>query len=161
MEVEDPDRRQRIGRAVEQLVELRERRVELIHEDPAHRVDDRDLVAGIGVVDEPAAAGCLVRIVDRPQDGAIGVEVLVDLALIPDVVAAGDDVNAAVEQLLGQARGETGTGRHVLTVRDDEIDVPVVPQLRQDGGHRQPARLADDVADDADANLVAAGAHRA
>ena len=161
MEVEDPDRRQRIGRAVEQLVELRERRIELVHEDAAHRVDDRDLVAGIGVVDEPAAARCLVGVVDRPKDGAIGVEVLVDLALVPDVVAAGDDVDAAAEQLLGQARGETGTRRDVLAVRDDEVDVPVVPKLGQDGGHRQPARFADDVADDADAKLVAAGAHRA
>ena len=36
MEVEDPDRRERIGGAIEELVELRERRIELVHEDPAH-----------------------------------------------------------------------------------------------------------------------------
>ena len=138
MEVEDPDRRQRIGRAVEQLVELRERRVELVHEDAAHGVDDRDLVAGIGVVDEPAAAGCLVGVVDRAQDGAIGVEIVVDLALVPDVVAAGDDVDAAAEQLLGQARGEPGAGRDVLAVGDDEVDVQLVAQVGQ-GVHRPPA----------------------
>ena len=57
MEVEDPDRRQRLGGAVEELVELRERRVELVHEDAAHGVDDRDLVAVIGVMDEPAPPG--------------------------------------------------------------------------------------------------------
>ena len=55
MEVEDPERRQRLDAAVEQLVELRERRVELVHEDAAHGVDDGDLVAGIGVVHQPAA----------------------------------------------------------------------------------------------------------
>ena len=130
MEVEDPDRRERIGGAIEELVELREWRIELVHEDAAHGVDDRDLVAAIGVVDEPAPTGRLVGVVDRPQDGAIRVEVLVDLALVPDVVAAGDHVDAAAQQLLGQARGETGTGRDVLAVRDHEVDVPLMPQLR-------------------------------
>ena len=130
MEVEDPDRRQRIGRAIEQLVELRERRVELVHEDAAHGVDDRDLVAGIGVVDEPAAPGSLVGVVDRAQDGPIGVEVVVDLALVPDVVAAGDDVDAAAEQLLGQAGGQPRAGRHVLAVGDDEVDVVLVRAAR-------------------------------
>ena len=89
-------------------------------------VDDRDLVAAIGVMDEPAATGRLVGVVDRPQDGAIGVEVLVDLALVPDVVAARDHVDAAAQQLLGEARGEAHAGRDVLAVRDHEIDVPLM-----------------------------------
>ena len=102
---------------------LRERRVELVHEDAAHGVDDGDLFAGIGVVHEPAAAGGLVGVVDRPQDGPIGVEVVVDLALVPDVVAAGDDVDPAAEQLLGQARGQARPGGGVLAVGDDHVEV--------------------------------------
>ena len=49
----DPDPGQRLGSAVEQLVELRERRVELVHEDAAHDVDDGDLGTVISVVDQP------------------------------------------------------------------------------------------------------------
>jgi hypothetical protein len=104
----------------------------------------------------------------HPRPGAVSaqhrttaVEVVVDLSLVPDVVAAGDDVDAAPEQLLGQARGQAGTRRDVLTVGDDHVQRHLVTELWQRVHHGQPSGLADDVADDADADLPARAAHRA
>ena len=106
MEVDEAQDRQGLGCAVEEGVGVGERRVELVHEHAAHEVDDGHRLAVGQVMDQPAAAGRVVGVVGRAQDRAIGVEVLVDLALVPDVVAAGQDVHPAVEQLLGQGRGE-------------------------------------------------------
>ena len=61
VEVEDAHRRQRLGGAVEQRVHGGERRVELVHEDAAHGVDDCHPLAVRQLVDQPAAAGRVVR----------------------------------------------------------------------------------------------------
>ena len=49
-------------------------------------------------------------------------EVVDDLALVPDVVSGGDDVDAELEEFLGQRRSDAEAGRRVFAVRDDEID---------------------------------------
>ncbi len=164
MEVEQANRRERLGGAVEQVVEGAERRVELVHEDTAHGIDDRDLVTIGQVVDEPATAGRIGRVVDRAQDRDIGVEMGIDLALVPDVVAAGDDVDAAGQQLVRERRREAHPGCDVLAVGDDEVEVELVPEVRQRMADRDAPGLADDVADHPDAQAIIASpgiGHRA
>ncbi len=52
-----------------------------------------------GVEDAPAVAGhALVAVVEWSQDARLPVELGDDLALVPDVVAAGDHVDARIEQ---------------------------------------------------------------
>ena len=76
-------------RLVEQPVGVGERVVDRLHVGAALEVDHRELGAVERVVDAPAAARDLVRaVVERPQDALARVEVRVDLALVPDVVAA-------------------------------------------------------------------------
>ena len=55
------------------------------------------------VVDAPAAAGHALRpVVERPQDALVAVEDRVDLALVPDVVAGRDHVDARGEDRIGR-----------------------------------------------------------
>jgi len=87
-------------------------------------------VAAIGqVMDQPAATGCLVGIVHRPQERTVGVQVVVDLTLVPDVVAAGDHVDSAIEHLVGQRWRDAHPRGQVLTVGDDhvEVELPAKP----------------------------------
>ena len=89
VEVDQADRRQRLGGLVEQPVGVGERVLDRLHVGPALEVDDRDVGAVHRLVGAPATAGDLVRaVVERPQDPVVGLEVRVDLALVPDVVAA-------------------------------------------------------------------------
>ena len=75
--------------------------------------------------------GASSRVVQGAQHGAIRVQVGVDLALVPDVVAAGDDVNPVREQLLRQAGGQAGPGSQVLAVGDHQVEVQLGAQLAQ------------------------------
>jgi hypothetical protein len=77
------------------------------------------------------------------------------------VIPAGDDVDSALQQLLGQARRQSRPGGRVLAIGDDHVQLELVPQVGQRLHHRQPSRLADDVADEADAKLSRGGRHRA
>jgi hypothetical protein len=60
-----------------------------------------------------------------------GVEVVNDLALIPDMVAGRKNVNAYLEQVLGQRRGDAEAGGCVLSVGEHEINGVLFYENRQ------------------------------
>jgi hypothetical protein len=49
-------------------------------------------------------------------------EIIDDFALIPDVVAGGDDVDVEIEQFLSERGCDAEAGGRVLAVGNDEID---------------------------------------
>ena len=123
VEVDEPDRRQRLGRLVEQRVGVGERVLDRLHVRPALEVDDRELGAVERLEDAPAAAGHAVgAVVQRPQDAIVRLEVRVDLALVPDVVAGRDHVDAGREERLGGRRRQAHAAGDVLAVGRDEVD---------------------------------------
>ena len=67
----------------------------------------------------------------------------------------------ASQQLLGEGWGEAHAGGHVLAVGDDEVDLQLSAQVRQGVGNGRPPRLADDVADQQDAQPRRGAAHLA
>ena len=67
----------------------------------------------------PRRAG---REVQRPQQPRVAVDIADDLAPVPDVVAGGDDVDAAVIELGADLVGDAEAVRGVLAVDDDEIE---------------------------------------
>ena len=151
VEVDEADRRQGLGGLVEQPVGLRERVVDLLHVGAALEVDDRELVAVERVIDAPSATRDAVgAVVERSQDALALVEVLVDLALVPDVVAGRDDVDARIEQRLGRGSGEPHPAGDVLAIGGDEVDAPLVADARQDVLDRHAPGLPDDVPDHQD-----------
>ena len=67
-------------------------------------------------------------------------EVLDDLALVPDVVAGRHHVDAEIEKLLRQRRRDSEPRRGIFAVRDDQIRRMGSHQLRQTLFHDRPPR---------------------
>ena len=76
-----------------------------------------------GVDDPAAASGRAGRIIRRPDDPVGLVERAAELALVPDVVAGGDEVDAGREHLVGGLLREPEAAGGVFAVGDHEIDV--------------------------------------
>ena len=94
-------------------------------------------VPSMRLVRAPAAARDLVRaVVERPQDAVVRLEERVDLALVPDVVAGRDDVDAVREEGLGGGRRQAHAAGDVLAVGGDEVDAALLAQA----GQRAPRR---------------------
>ncbi len=127
-----------------------ERVVDGRHEDAAHQVDHADLDAVGRRERPPAAAGQARRIVRGPQDAVGLVQLAAELALVPDVVAAGDEVDAGREHRLGGLRGQAEAARRVLAVGDHRVDVVLLPRELEMLLENLAARRTHDVADDKD-----------
>ena len=75
-------------------------------------------------------------------------EILDDFPALPDVVAAGDDVNAGGEKLLHNSRRDAEAGGGVFAIGDAEVDLPLGEDIREPIVHDLAAGRADDVADE-------------
>ncbi len=80
----------------------------------------------------------LVRIVSRSEEPRPLWKVLLDLALVPDVVAAGQHVEPEGKEFLGHQGGDAEAARRVLNVRNREMDVFFGHNSRQMSGHNAP-----------------------
>src|SRR3981081_332743 len=74
-------------------------------------------------------------------------EVVEDLALVPNVIAGSDDVNIEFEQLFGQRRRNAETRGRILSIRNDDINRLVADNSRQPILDDQPSRPSKNVAD--------------
>ena len=99
------------------------------HEDAALKVDDGVALASrqLALIDTEARSANSV--VGRAQDAAaanVGFggdgHVLEDLALVPDVVAGGDDMGAEVEEFFCDGGGDAEAAGGVFAVDDEEVD---------------------------------------
>ena len=94
-----------------------------------------------------AAAGAPVLKVGGAQDARIFVQKRVHGDLAEAVVAAGEDIGAAVEQGLRLARDDAVGGGGVLAVDDDKVYGVFPLQPRKFPDKRVHAGFPDDVAD--------------
>src|SRR6266436_839965 len=77
----------------------------------------------------PAGPGRALREIGGPQDTGIAIDVRNDLALIPDVIARRQDVDATIVELAAKAFGQAETARRVLCVYHHKVDVELPPQV--------------------------------
>ena len=119
--------------------------VEGVHEQPAHDVQDHDLAAPAGVEHDRAAPGRAAGVVVRAQDAPLPVEQAHGLALVPDVIAAADDIDPGGENFLTDLFRDAEAAGRVLAVGDDEIDAELAAQARQVPGQRLAPGPADDI----------------
>src|SRR5580704_18678312 len=98
MEIHYDDRRSS-AQVGDQRVGATERIVHRRHKGPPHQVEhpDGNAVDGKGT-GTPARRGR--RIVCRSDDTVAALEVLAKITLVENVIAAGDEINAALEHLL-------------------------------------------------------------
>src|ERR1039458_1236800 len=104
----------------------------------------------------PTKARGPCRIICRAQDATGqghlisvgGVQVIDNLALVPNVIAGGDDINAEFEQLLRNLWSDAEAPGGVLAVGDGEFDAVLPLQLWQtlvnDDAPRTPENVTDE-----------------
>ena len=127
-----------------------------VHEDAAAEIDDGIGHAGLRGSLEDAIAGKAGLEVGRAQDaaGAIlaigrhGVQIVDQLALVPDVIAGGEHVRAQVEEVFGDLRGDAEAAGGVLSIDDDEFDVVGLTDMPDVLADDLSSRAAEDIADE-------------
>ncbi len=126
LEVEEDDLS---GDLAEELVSFAEGVVTGGHEDAALEIHNGVGLAGGELALVDTEAGCADGVVGGAEDAAaadVGVcgdgHVLEDLALVPDVVAGGDDVGAEIEELFCNGWSDAEAACGVLSVDDEEVD---------------------------------------
>ena len=87
----------------------------------------------------PRRAGRIVERTDQPRRA---LDEHQRLALVPRMIAAGDDVGAGVDHLVVDRLGDAEAAGRVLAVDDDAIELPVALEARQALGHGRAARTA-------------------
>ncbi len=88
----------------------------------------------------------------RPRTCGLGedLHVLEDFALVPDVVAGGDDVGAEIENFFGERRRDAEAAGCVFAVDDEEVDLVSFEEMGQVLVHDVAAGGAEDIADEED-----------
>ena len=100
-------------------------------------------------------------IIDRTQQARLAVDEDQRLALVPRMVARGDDIGAGVDELLADRLGDAEAARRILAIDDDEIGGIARSELRQFGDHGLPARPSHHIAQKQNAHPIALALHRA
>ncbi len=116
------------------------------HERSPHQVEHADghAIDGKGCGPSPRDRR---RIVRRPDDPVAAFEVLGKVALVEDMVAAGDEVDAGCKHLVGGLRGQAETARCIFAVGDAGVDVMLLAKQRNAALQRLATRGTDDVPD--------------
>jgi hypothetical protein len=73
-------------------------------------------------------------------------EVIDDVALVPDMVSGGDDIDAELEQVLRERARDAEAAGDVLSVRNHKINGMVVDQAGQSVLDNCPSRPTKDIA---------------
>jgi len=148
------------GDLAEQLVGFAEGIVAGGHEDAALKVHDGIGLAGGEFALVDTEAGCADGVVGGAEDAAaanVGVDgnghVFEDLALVPDVVAGGDDVCAEIEELFCDRRGDAKAASGVFSVDYEEVDGVGFKDVREVFADDVAAGGAKDIADKKDVHL--------
>jgi len=84
-------------------------------------------------------------------------EVINDLALIPDVVSRGENVNSQVEKVFCQRTGNAKACRRVLAISDDQVDGLIFHDGREFLLHDVAARPSEDIANEENAHACLKG----
>src|SRR5262249_51830651 len=117
------------------------------------QVDHADLRAALRLDHGISLARLVGRVVRRPDQPGSAVDVGDDLLLAPDVVPAGDDVDARLEQLVGLHGHEPAAPGQILAVGDYAVDELLAAVLADALDDDRAAGLPDHVADCQDADF--------
>src|SRR5450432_621044 len=121
------------------LVGLAEGIIIVLHEDAALQIDHGIGLALACLAFIPADAGYAFRIIcgtQHPSNAAGGVgvgrlEILHNLALVPDVIAGGEHVAAEVKKLVGDLGSEPEAARGVFRVGDNKVNLVSFHYVRE------------------------------
>ena len=93
----------------------------------------------------PAGTGGSLREVRRAQDAGIALDIGDDFALVPDVIAGGQDIDFGVVKFAAETFGQAASRSSVLGIDDDQIDRKLTAQGRHVLFDGLTARPSNDV----------------
>src|SRR5260370_35602413 len=102
----------------------------------------------------PAGTGRAFREVGGTQDAGIAVDVGDQLALVPDMVPGGQDIDAAIIELAAKALCQATAARRIFGVDDNEVDGELTAQGREALLDRIPPGAPDHVAAEQDIHAI-------
>src|SRR5687768_11478464 len=143
--IENADARGVAAELIEEAVEGAERVVGGRHERPSDRVHHKNVLDH-----DPPSSRIAGREVDRPDREREQLDVVEELALVPDVVPVRDHVRAGGIELARDVGREPRAARGVLTVHDREVDPIFLADLREERLDRVAPRTTNDVANKQD-----------
>ncbi len=123
----------------ERIIDLRS------HEGAAQHVDDAQFLA-IAADHDRSEARCAGRKIERAKQTRFRGEIGDDFALVPGVIAQGDDVRPGAHEVDREARGNAVAARRVLAVDDEEVGFITLAQQGNGGAKGVAPRLTDDIA---------------
>ncbi len=132
----------------QQLIHLPEGAIGLRHINAPLDIHHGATRAGGRGVDIQSRAWRRVRVVCGTKQARLPAQVVVDIPLVPDVVAGRHHINAVTVELLGNIRRNAEARRGVLSVGDHHIDPLRFADVRQVIRHNMPSRMTEDVADE-------------
>ena len=135
------------GKLGEFRVSLLERVIVGRQENAALDVQNGVFHAIFGHADVQAGAGITLGEIGGANQSRLVRDELVNLLAIPTVVAAGNHFNSALQQLLGDARGDAEARSGIFAISDDQVDMLVLDDVGKAVAHNLSAGRADDVAD--------------
>jgi hypothetical protein len=112
-----------LGQLAQDLVSLPERAIDGRHLRAPLQIDDRTFDSVARLHHDYSLAGQLLGVVRRPQEPLLPREIIVNLTLVPDMVAAGEDLDSVTEQLLSQLRRDPESARRIFAIGDGEVDL--------------------------------------
>src|SRR5208282_441741 len=149
--------------AFQKLVGNAKRIVVRSHKDSALQVDHSiRSFSLLSLVEAPAGhVGWIVGRAQNPACRSVAVafdhlKVVDDFALVPDVVAGGDDVDIQLKQFFGERRRNAETGGRILAVGNDQVDGLIADNAGQPVFDDGAARTSENVADEENTHLSGA-----
>ena len=92
------------------------------HVNPPLQIQDGAIDSVARLHHHHAASRQLLHVIRRTQQTRLAGEIIVNFALVPDVIAGGDDVQAVVEQFVGELGRDAEPAGGVFTVGDGQVD---------------------------------------
>ena len=92
------------------------------------------------VRDNQHSAARPFRIVGGPQKPRLAVQIIENFALVPNVIARGQNIQAQRQQFLRDARRDPEAARRILRIGDRQVDVVGLDDVLQMVDDDSPAR---------------------
>ena len=142
MEIDEAhfDRRIELG---ENAIGGAERAIRVRHVGAALQIENCALFP-----DDHPTARRFGRIIGGSQKARCAAQIIVDLALVPDVIACGEHIDPQFEQVLGNQGRDAEAACGILPVGDSQVDLLRFDDVLQVVGDNAAPRGGEDVADE-------------
>jgi hypothetical protein len=121
--------------------------IDRVHEGTALQIENGNLDTIPGLHDSCTTPIIVLGIIVRAENSMILFERIKYVFIVPDVIAAGDNVDTERKQLTGDLLSQSLSIGTILTIDNTKVDPMLVSQHRQHFGRNLNPWLANDICD--------------